>query len=310
VVTVSDSSNAPTDEGYIASIVVPAHNEEERGFATLDLLKRLSGEFRCLVVIVCNGCRDRTVELARTVPNARVQETQVASKSNALNAGDDLAGDVFPRIYLDADVDTSPESLLELVNALRDDQPRAVGPNVRHETRAAPWLVRAYFEAMDTIPFLIQLRMHHLEGRGLYGVNLAGRKKFDRFPPIRADDAFFDRVFDAEEKLTVESAVVRVPVPRTLGAFLRGQTRTAIGTWELNDWMDEHHPERIVVSPYQAHPRLSLRRRILHYHETSGLITSWHPHTIYITGAYFFVEAISRTNAAARRAARSSVGWR
>ena len=84
-------------------VVIAAHNEE----AVIGrCLRRLlagaePGEFD--VVVVANGCTDRTAEVARDFPGVRVIELDQAGKAAALNAGD-RASEVFPRLYLDADV--------------------------------------------------------------------------------------------------------------------------------------------------------------------------------------------------------------
>src|SRR4029453_13779336 len=87
----------------MTSIIIPAHNEESvirRGLhAVLD--GAAPGELE--VIVVCNGCSDATADVAREFGIAvRVIETDVPSKSNALNLGD-AAATRFPRFYLEAD---------------------------------------------------------------------------------------------------------------------------------------------------------------------------------------------------------------
>src|SRR4029077_11407775 len=84
--------------------IIPAHNEEAVLRRTLDALCAgwSDGEFEAIVV--ANACSDRTAEIARGFgPRVRVLETDVPSKSNALNLGDRAARG-FPRLYVDADV--------------------------------------------------------------------------------------------------------------------------------------------------------------------------------------------------------------
>ncbi|WP_205315402.1 glycosyltransferase, partial [Nonomuraea lactucae] len=86
----------------IASVVIPAHNEEAvlgAGLAAL-LGGAEPGEFD--VVVVANACSDRTAEVARAA-GVRVVETPTGGKAGALRLGD-AACRAFPRLYLDADV--------------------------------------------------------------------------------------------------------------------------------------------------------------------------------------------------------------
>ena len=67
------------------SVVVPAHDEAA---VIADRLGHLTGALGPDVelVVVANGCSDRTAEVARTVPGVRVVELPVAAKAAALNA--------------------------------------------------------------------------------------------------------------------------------------------------------------------------------------------------------------------------------
>jgi hypothetical protein len=91
----------------IVSVVIPAHNESAVLAATLErlLAGTVPGEFD--VIVVPNACTDATAAIARAA-GVTVIETPVPGKVPALRLGDE-ACQVFPRIYLDADVLLSAE---------------------------------------------------------------------------------------------------------------------------------------------------------------------------------------------------------
>ena len=77
---------APT----LASVVVPAHNEEAViGRLLTSLAEGLDGA-RLEIVVACNGCTDRTADITRD-HGAEVVEVDELSKIAALNAGDAAA---------------------------------------------------------------------------------------------------------------------------------------------------------------------------------------------------------------------------
>src|SRR4051795_10210836 len=115
----------------VASIIVPAHNEAAsigRCVAALTDGAR-PGEFE--MVVVCNGCTDRTAAEARRFEarGVTVVETDVASKVHALNLGE-AAAHAFPRLYVDADVVIDRASVLTIVASLITDGLLAAGPQV------------------------------------------------------------------------------------------------------------------------------------------------------------------------------------
>jgi cellulose synthase/poly-beta-1,6-N-acetylglucosamine synthase-like glycosyltransferase len=100
----------------IASVAVPAHNEEpvlERSLQRL-LADAAPGELD--VIVVANACTDATAEVARRA-GVRVLESPVPGKVAALLRGD-AHSCVFPRVYLDADVELSVGSVRALIAAL------------------------------------------------------------------------------------------------------------------------------------------------------------------------------------------------
>src|SRR5258708_29449590 len=96
------------------SVIIPAHNESSVIARTLEAMT-VGADLREIdVIVVCNGCSDDTAAVARRfAPRIRVIETAVASKSNAMNLGDQAAYG-FPRIYVDADVVLTVEAIRTL----------------------------------------------------------------------------------------------------------------------------------------------------------------------------------------------------
>ena len=91
-------------EMAVASVVIPAHNEAATIGRNLRALREGTGA-DLDVVVVCNGCTDRTADEARAAdPSARVIEIPQPSKVEAVRVGN-AATDVFPRIHLDADIE-------------------------------------------------------------------------------------------------------------------------------------------------------------------------------------------------------------
>lgn len=290
--------------------MVPAHNEAQRGFRVLPAVREAASRRDVLVVVVCNGCTDETAELAKSDPAITVLELAAANKGEALNEGDRFAGSVFPRLYLDADVELAAESLFALFDALATDEPFAVGPSVEFWTEEAPLLVRAFYRALVSLPFLVAVRKSHLDGRGVYGVNAAGRERFGQFPPVRGDDTFFDRMFSDHEKSTVESARVILRVPASTSSFLRARARAAQSSHETTAWISANYPDRLVVSAAQSNPLDSMWSRIHHHHLTSGLVPSWSFGSLGALAAFVLVEAIARGRATALRLLGRTTRWR
>lgn len=261
------------------SLVVPAFNEAKRLPPLLPVLSELALEHNFVVVIACNGCRDETAALATAAPGLHVLEFDWASKPRALNEADRYLGDIFPRLYVDADVRTSVGDLLRLADALRVETPRAVRPSARYDTRGAPWPVRDLYRCRDLIPSSRYWLEHHIEGHHIYGTNRAGRSKFDRFPEEgqMMEDAFFDRMFDASEKFPVLESVVVVPLPQSVRELFRARVRIYQGNWQLTRWLRTHRPDRLAVEAgMPRHPRRELP--YLRYLMRGGsTFASWKP---------------------------------
>lgn len=294
------NSNSPRSElAYLASIIVPAHNEVDRISSLLVTLKELASQEPLLIVVSCNACTDGTANLARTIDGIHVLESDTMSKTSALNDADRFASGVFPRLYIDADAVIDANSIRHLIEALRTSQPLAVRPSSHHLVEGTSWFVRAWYESLRVTPWALQWSAEHLEGNAVYGTNEAGRQKFDLFPEILADDAFFDRMFDPDEKLVVHRAEVGIPATNNLRNLLRTLVRVHNANRQLIEWLTLHRPDRLGAAAL-THERLETRINRWDYYRSGGsTFPSWKPRTVLIIV----------TGIAIRLAARNVARW-
>ena len=212
------------------SVIIPAHNEERvigRGIAALTG-GAAPGEVE--VIVVCNGCRDRTADVARRLGECvRVIETDVPSKVNALNLGD-AAARSFPRFFVDADVVLTLPELRKLANRLvAGDGVLAVAPRFQMDLAGCSWAVRAFYDINGRLPSAAE----GIGGSGVYGLSERGRQRFDSFPPITADDGFVRLQFRPDERETLKLCRSVVFAPRTLKDLVTIKTRSHFGMAEL-----------------------------------------------------------------------------
>jgi glycosyltransferase involved in cell wall biosynthesis len=217
------------------SVVIPAHDAADTIAACLRSI-RAEGDFA--VVVVCNGCRDATASIARSVGGAvRVVELPDADKAAALNVGD-RAVDSFPRIYVDADVVFAPGALRALVAAIDGGAP-AAAPHATIDTRHAGRTVRSYYAIWHRLGVVDT----GLCGAGVYALSAGGRARFGDFPDLIADDLFVDQRFGLHERVTVRPGVTYA-APATLRELLTRKTRVFAGNLQLARRGPACHPAR------------------------------------------------------------------
>lgn len=204
-------------------MVVPARDEEAVVGRCLETLRVGVPQDAFELVVVCNGCSDRTAGVARA-HGARVLETSRAGKAHALNLGD-AAVTTFPRFYVDADVEVTGGALAAVADVLRSGQALAASPRPRFDLRGASMASRAYHAIWTRLPYV---RESHV-GSGAIGLSEAGRRRFDRFPDAIADDFFVYHLFAPHERQTVESCSHTVRAPRTARALVRRKSRVRAG---------------------------------------------------------------------------------
>lgn len=209
------------------SVIIPAHDEASVIGRCLEAIlgDARPGEFE--VIVVANGCTDQTAAIARRVaPDAIVLDLPEPSKADALNAGDEAAT-VFPRAYVDADVEVDAQSLRTVGAALRGPA-ECAAPVAEYQLEDRPWLVRRFYDTFVRLPY----QADDLVGGGFYALSAEGRARFDRFPDLTADDLYIRNLFPPEVRRAVPGAVFHVHPPRDLRSLLAIRRRAYRGKTE------------------------------------------------------------------------------
>lgn len=258
------------------SIVIPAHNEGAVLDRTLSGLAPVIATGRVDVIVACNGCTDETADIARRHSGTDVIELPNASKALALNAADSAAG-LWPRLYLDADIEISPATIRAMFAAVNNLQPRAARAPYAYDVDGASPLVRAYHRARTRLP----APPSDLWGAGAFVLNEAARGLFGAFPHLVADDLFVSAVIDDNAKVAVDAEPVVVRAPRTVRGLFAVVRRSCRGSRELARATGLNDPtaggtlralirttrspvglwDTLVYVAFASSARLSLRRR-------------------------------------------------
>jgi glycosyltransferase involved in cell wall biosynthesis len=229
------------------SVIIPAHNEGSVIARTLQAMTDGAKSGELDIIVICNGCSDNTAsEARRFAPRVRVIETDVASKSHAMNLGDQAAHG-FPRIYADADVVLTVEAIRSLARRLERGDVLVVAPTPAFDLAGCSWPVRACYDIRALLPSARE----GIGGSGVYALSAVGRARFQEFPSLTADDGFVRVQFQSEERETVSSAQSTVFPPRGVKHLIATKTRSHYGSFELAKLYPErwsHRGERNLES--------------------------------------------------------------
>jgi glycosyltransferase involved in cell wall biosynthesis len=211
------------------SVIIPAHNESSVIARTLRAITNGAAAGELDVIVVCNGCTDDTASVARrSNPSVRIIETDIASKTHALNLGDEAA-QCFPRVYVDADVVITVEAIRTLARRLERSDLLVVAPTPRFDLSGCSWPVRACFHVRSLLPSA----QEGIGGSGVYALSEAGRRRFREFPAVTADDGYVRIQFRFEERETLRSVNSTVFPPRTAKDLIAQKTRAHYGSFQL-----------------------------------------------------------------------------
>jgi len=211
------------------TVIIPAHNEAAViGQALVPLAEAVDAKL-VEIIVVCNGCSDQTSDIVRRdFPNVTCLETDIPSKTNALNLGEQVTT-YFPRIYMDADVVLRWDDLKRLTEALETGNILAAAPKFNMDFSRVFWTVKSYYEIWQRLPYVKE----GMIGAGVYALSETGRQRFDKFPDIIADDGYVRALFKSYERTVVDDCEVTVRAPRTLADLLKIKTRSRLGVYQL-----------------------------------------------------------------------------
>lgn len=237
--TLPTNDTSPTDSVCAAverqparipvSIIIPAHNEESVIGRCLKALLDGAEPGELEVIVACNGCHDRTEEIARSFgPDVRVVESAIQSKVAALNTGD-AAATRFPRLYVDADIVLSLDAVRRTAAVLHNNAVLAAAPHVEWDLRKCGWLVRAFYAVWRHQPYFDSGRL----GSGVYALSEAGHARLNSFPNLTGDDEYVRRLFAPEERANVPGCSFTVVPPRNIRDLVRIKTRSRRGNLEI-----------------------------------------------------------------------------
>ncbi len=233
------------------SVMIPAHDEAAWLPACLDALLAsdpVPGSVE--VIVIANGCTDRTADVAREYRGLftamgwalTVLELEEGGKLRAWNAGE-AAASGLALIYLDADVQVSPPLVAGIAVALDTDAPRYASGRPRVTTQGNA-VTRHYTRFWRTTPFMI----HGVPGFGIFAMNRAGRSRWGEWPDIISDDTFARLNFVPSERVTVP-APYDWPMIEGFARLVRVRRRQDAGVAEIA----ERYPE--LMDNDDAHDR-------------------------------------------------------
>jgi len=238
------------------SIVVPAYNESSIIEHTLTYLLADGVLNEADIIVVCNGCHDDTVKRTNefildnhALLEGRgltlvVVETEVASKTNAINLGIERAadGDI---ILLDADIEVSGSVLASLHHMLSETGKDLLAPSVVFDYQRASWLVRQYYSVASTSTYNTDYRFSNVIALSEKAVNQLGK-----FPEVIADDEYLRRQFSSGQAAICKQFSFQFSCPTNSDDLLSILTRVQRGNYQLAQLKvsDKMAMEKVTVS--------------------------------------------------------------
>jgi glycosyltransferase involved in cell wall biosynthesis len=218
----------------MSTIIIPAHNESGVIANTLESLLQ-QAEDDDEIFVISNGCIDETEAIARSYePRITVINSPIPSKVNALNLGDQCAR-TYPRIYMDADIKLADGALGAIKKTLAAGNYLAVSPEPIMDFGRSSWAVKAYYYIWLSMPFC----KSGMIGAGVYALSEEGRKRFDHFPDVIADDGFVRALFKEHERGKAIGAKAIVRAPATLYWLMKIKVRSRMGQMQLASMFPE-----------------------------------------------------------------------
>ena len=217
------------------------------------------------VIVIDNGSTDGTADAASQLApqfTAAGHELVVlhlpeGNKPAALNAGEGVAVPDGCRIYIDADVELSPGCIAKVVETLEADPSVWMCCPVMRVAPSKNWATRTYARIWTGLPWV----NNDAIGGGFYAVSAAGRKRWDKFPNIVAEDVFVQSQFLKTERRVIPDEYFQIPLPDGLADLIQVRTRWVRGNHELarlksGEWGRAAFPFRHRIGMLLSRPAL------------------------------------------------------
>lgn len=211
----------------MATIIVPAHNEATVIRRCLDSLVNQTSVDK--IIVACNGCSDNTADIVRKeYPTVLCLDLDIPSKVNALNEAEKHI-ESWPTFYIDADVSLSEGAVEQVVHGMEEQGLLLAAPEPDIDLSNSPWIVRQFYHTWLRLPYI----KDGVVATCSFVISEEGRKRFDHFPDVIADDGYVRSHFYANELGNVPGSKVFVSAPRTLKSLIKIKTRARLGNMEL-----------------------------------------------------------------------------
>ena len=218
------------------TVIIPAHNEAQAIPHCLASLLEQEFDGRMRIVVVPNGCTDETAEVARSFTakagergiELLVAELREGCKPKALNQGDVLALPESARVYLDADIRLSTNAIAAVARELQEGTGiHLCAPAVR-VAPATSLVTRAYVKVWTSVPYIREDVIC-----GFFACSAEGRRRWDKWPVIIADDKFARMHFAPHERKVAKDATFTIQMAEGLRELIKVRTRWTRGNIEL-----------------------------------------------------------------------------
>lgn len=231
------------------SVVVPAYNESAVIEHTLSYLLADGRLVSTEVLVICNGCSDDTASLVSAFTQSNIDlltdrkltievvETEVASKTNAINIGIERASGEYI-ILLDADIHVSGATLISLMQNLIETGKDLLSPSVSFDYEYASFWVREYYKVASTSSYNKRYRFSNVIAMSKVGVKCLGP-----LPEVIADDEYLRRQFKQEQVSICEELNFCFACPTNARDLLSILTRIQRGNYQLAQLGVKDHME-------------------------------------------------------------------
>ncbi len=249
------------------SIAIAAYNEASgiRRVLTKILRQQTNTVKLVEIVVACDGCTDKTAELARSLGNPLIRviddHHRMGKTKRLQQLFAECKGEVI--LMLDADIDLPNVYLLDKIcQPFADEQVVLVGGNSR-PAHASTFMQKA---VLSTFSVFKASRDNHLDGNNLFGCTgscLAIRGNFARtitFPPIVNEDAYlyFQTLASKLKFRYAKEAVITYKLPTVTSDYLKQVLRSepmAVNS-ELQPYFD------FDLTPYTQRDKVWLLKQV------------------------------------------------